>query len=209
MTLTLLCSPLPKSSLSLHYAAGQRGSPPRLDLASPEPPLGFQPGSRVIRGFVPGRGSQMMVALSASLGCAWFLSPSPGLAVCALGGMHLGEIPQGFVPPGRKGKGRNEAGCPCPQPRKRQRNPVGPGWSSPGAYHTWDPGLGAGAHGACCRETLSLQQGCPGGVALEGDNSPQRPHVCLLQAQPQFCSKCDAPGQVGEHWSHPSTRSGV
>lgn len=105
LTLCALGSPLPKSSLCPHYAAGERGSPPRPDLASPEPPLGFQPGGRGIGVFVPDRGSQTTVAPSTSPDCACPPSPSAGLAVRALGGMHPAEIPQGFIPPGRKGKG--------------------------------------------------------------------------------------------------------
>lgn len=97
--------PCQRSSLCPHCAAGERGSPLRPDLTSPEAPLGFQPGGRGIGVFVPDRGSQTMVAPSTSPGCACLPSPSAGLAVRALGGMHPDEIPQGFIPPGRKGKG--------------------------------------------------------------------------------------------------------
>lgn len=85
-------------------------------------------------------------------------------------------------------KGREEAGCPCPRPRKQQRNMVGPSWSGPGAYHIWDPNSGAGIPGACCGETLSLQQGCRGGVASEGTTDSKDPMHGHFRLSPSFAA---------------------
>lgn len=76
--LCALGSPPPKSSVP-PYAAGERGSSPRLALSSPECPLGFEPGSWGTGVLVPVRGSQAMVAPCTSLGSAWLPSPSAAL----------------------------------------------------------------------------------------------------------------------------------
>jgi len=122
------------------------------------------------------RGSRTMAAPSASPGYACLPSPSPGLTVRALGGMHPAEIPQGFVPPGRKRKGRG--GLPLPMAKEAAAKLGWPSGSGAGVEHTWDPGSGAELLGACCRETLSLQQGCHGGLASEAGDDPQGP-PCL------------------------------
>ena len=152
LTLCALGSPPPKSCLCPRCAAGEGGSPLRPDLTSPEPPLGFQPGGRGIGVFVPSRGSQTMVAPSTSPGCAWLPSPSAGLAVRALGGMHPAEIPQGFVPPGRKGKGRG--GPPLPTAKEAAEKLGQPQLEQPRGLSHLGPQLG-------CRRPGGLLQGDP------------------------------------------------
>lgn len=107
LTLCTLGSPPPKSSV-FPYAAGERGSSPRLALNSPESSLGFQTGSWGTGVLVPVRGFQATVAPSTSLGCAWLPSPSAALLhvsseectqlkflrdLFLLAGKRLGQLP--------------------------------------------------------------------------------------------------------------------
>lgn len=155
--------------------------------------------------FVPARGSQTMVAPSTRPGCAWLPSPSASLAVRALRGMHPGEIPQGFVPPGRKGKGGG--GLPLPTAKEAAEKHGWPQLERPRGLSHLGPQLGCRHPRGLLRGDPLLAAGLPWWGCLRGDHRLQRPHAWPLQAQPQFCSEPNAPGQVGEHRSRPGTQS--
>lgn len=94
------------------------------------------------------------------------------------------------------GKGRGEAGCPCPWPRKWQRNPVGPGWSGPGASYTWDPVLGAGVPRACCKDTVSCSRAVLVGLPWRGTTAPKDLTCACSRRGPSFAASAMLQGRL-------------
>lgn len=193
MTLNLcaLGSALPKSSLCPHCVAGERAFPLWPDLTSP-----------CYNCWVSAGQSGDLGPLSPIDGPRrWWLQHQPGLCL----------VPQlRCACTQRNASSQNSSGiCSFWQERT---GPAALAHGQGSNRETWLSPAGA-AQGFIipgtqlwCRRHRCLVQGHPplaSGLlwwgCFGGDNSPQRPCTCPCWTQPQFCSECDAPGQLGEH----------